>query len=244
IWFLGHSGWAIKTKDHLLVFDYWENSRAKKPDEPNISNGYLDPEQLKDENIVIFISHSHQDHYQASLFDWEKKYPNVKYVVGFDPKKDVKNISIMEGRKTIKIDGVEISTIPSTDSGVGFLVKTNDLTILHPGDHANMSRELNGPYVKEIDYLATLTKNVDISFFPVTGCNFRDKVSLKMGIKYAIDKFNPKTVFPMHCGNNEGKLKEFIDEALADGIKANFKCATCKGDNFIYKNGNVVENRW
>ena len=244
IWFLGHSGWAIKTKDHLLVFDYWENSRAKKPDEPNISNGYLDPEQLKDENIVIFISHSHQDHYQASLFDWKKKYPNVKYVVGFDPKKDVKNISIMEGRKTIKIDGVEISTIPSTDSGVGFLVKTNDLTILHPGDHANMSRELNGPYVKEIDYLATLTKNVDISFFPVTGCNFRDKVSLKMGIKYAIDKFNPKTVFPMHCGNNEGKLKEFIDEALADGIKANFKCATCKGDNFIYKSGNVVENRW
>ncbi|NOR46379.1 MAG: hypothetical protein GQ534_12410 [Candidatus Delongbacteria bacterium] len=243
IWFLGHSGWAIKTKDHLLVFDYWENNRVTKPNFPNINNGYLDPEQLKDENIIVFISHSHQDHYQASLFDWEKKYSNVKYIVGFDPKKDVKNISIMEGRKTIKIDGVEINTIPSTDAGVGFLVKTNDLTILHPGDHANMSKELNGPYVKEIDYLATLTKNVDISFFPVTGCNFRDKVSLKMGIKYAIDKFNPKIVFPMHCGNNEGKLKEFMDEALADGIKANFECASCKGDNFIYKNGDVVENR-
>ncbi|MDA3837449.1 MAG: ankyrin repeat domain-containing protein [Candidatus Delongbacteria bacterium] len=242
IWFLGHSGWAIKTKDHLLVFDYWEDVRIIKPEQPNINNGYLDPEQLKDENIIVFISHSHQDHYQASLFDWGKKYPNVKYVVGFDPKKDVKNISIVEGRKTIKIDNVEIITVPSTDTGVGFLVKTNDLTIFHPGDHANMSRELNGPYVKEIDYLATLNNNVDISFFPVTGCNFQDKVSLKMGIKYAIDKFNPKTVFPMHCRNNEGSLKQFVDEATAEGIKANFKCATCKGDNFIFKNGDIVYN--
>ncbi|MDA3885346.1 MAG: ankyrin repeat domain-containing protein [Candidatus Delongbacteria bacterium] len=240
IWFLGHSGWAIKTKDHLLVFDYWEDNRVTKPDEPNLNNGYLDPEQLKEENIIVFISHSHQDHYQASLFDWEKKYPNVKYVVGFDPKKEVKNLNIVEGRKNIKIDGVEIITVPSTDTGVAFLVKTNDLTIFHPGDHANMSRELNGPYVKEIDYLATLNNNVDISFFPVTGCNFQDKVSLKMGIKYTIDKFNPNTVFPMHCGNNEGKLKVFIDESKAEGIKANFKCATCKGDNFIYQNGDIV----
>ncbi|MBN2788612.1 MAG: ankyrin repeat domain-containing protein [Candidatus Delongbacteria bacterium] len=242
IWFLGHSGWAIKTKDHLLIFDYFESSRATKPDEPNINNGYLDPEQLKDENIIVFISHSHQDHYQASLFDWEKKYPNVKYVVGFDPKKEVKNLNIVEGRKNINIDGVEIITVPSTDSGVGFLIKTNGLTIFHPGDHANMSRELNGPYVKEIDYLASLTDKVDISFFPVTGCNFRDKISLKMGVKYAIDKLNPKTVFPMHCGNNEAQLKTFIDESIAEGIIANFKCATCKGDNFIFKNGDIVYN--
>ena len=24
VWYLGHSGWVVKTQNHLLIFDYWK----------------------------------------------------------------------------------------------------------------------------------------------------------------------------------------------------------------------------
>ena len=45
IWYLGHSGWAIKTKNHLLIFDYVE--RGAKPAEPSLSNGYINPSESR-----------------------------------------------------------------------------------------------------------------------------------------------------------------------------------------------------
>lgn len=234
IFYLGHSGWAIKTKNHLLVFDYWDDENAAKAGNPNINNGFLVPEDLKNENVIIFISHDHGDHYTPAMFGWKNKFDNIKFVTGFDPKMNVKDLNIVEARKHIEIDGVDITTIPSTDTGVGFLVKTDGMTILHPGDHANMDRELKGPYVTEIDYLAGLTNKVDIAFFPVSGCNFRDQVALKSGVKYAVGKLNPSVVFPMHAGNHEANLLKFKEESITDGVKANFYCAEFKGDRFVY----------
>ncbi len=243
IFFLGHSGWAVRTKDHLLVFDYWVNENSSEPGHPNINNGYLVPEELKNENVIVFISHDHRDHYTPAMFDWKEKFDNIKFVTGFDPKRNVKDLNIVEGRRHIVIDGVDITTVPSTDTGVGFLVKTNGITILHPGDHANMDRELKGPYVTEIDYLAGLTDRVDIAFFPVTGCNFMDQTALKMGVKYAVGKLNPSVVFPMHAGNNEANLLKFKNEAVADGVKADFYCPEYKGDRFVYSinSSSIVE---
>ncbi|HXK50025.1 MAG TPA: ankyrin repeat domain-containing protein [Clostridiales bacterium] len=243
IFYLGHSGWAVKTKDHLLLFDYWDNENSAKPGHPNINNGFLVPEELKNENVVVFMSHDHGDHYTPAMFGWKDKIENIKFVTGFDPKMNAADLNIVEGRKHLVIDGVDITTVPSTDTGVGFLVKTNGMTILHPGDHANMDRELKGPYVTEIDYLAGLSGKVDIAFFPVSGCNFRDQVALKSGVKYAIEKLNPSVVFPMHAGNNEASLLKFKDEAEADGVKADFYCAEYKGDRFIYSksSSSIVE---
>ena len=28
VWYLGHSGWAVKTQNHLLIFDYWKRDAA------------------------------------------------------------------------------------------------------------------------------------------------------------------------------------------------------------------------
>ena len=41
VWYLGHSGWAVKTRNHLLVFDYWKSDAA--PDEPALANGAIQP---------------------------------------------------------------------------------------------------------------------------------------------------------------------------------------------------------
>ena len=65
IWYLRHSGWAIKTKSALLVFDYWDNDPA--PDEKLLANGHIRPEELKDYPVYVFASHDHGDHSNNTL---------------------------------------------------------------------------------------------------------------------------------------------------------------------------------
>ena len=39
IFYLCHSGWAMKTASAFLIFDYWE--RTQRPERPSLSNGCL-----------------------------------------------------------------------------------------------------------------------------------------------------------------------------------------------------------
>ncbi|HQO09253.1 MAG TPA: ankyrin repeat domain-containing protein [Clostridiales bacterium] len=242
IFYFFHSGMGVKTKDHLLIFDYFEDARAVKPTNPNINNGYVTPADIKDQNVIVFISHEHEDHFFPAVFEWAKVCKNISFVAGFDPKSDVRNLNIITGRNKLTVGGVDITTIPSTDTGVAFFVKADGISVYHSGDHANMTQDMSGPFDEEIDYLVSTCGKADIAFFPVTGCNFRDHAALKAGVKYAIEKMNPGITVPMHAWDNEIQLRLFRDEAVKEGVKAEFFCPESKGDRFIFNKKSIGMN--
>jgi len=49
VWYLNHSGWAIRTSHHLLVFDYWH--RTPPSDNPCLDNGRIIPEEIAGKNV-------------------------------------------------------------------------------------------------------------------------------------------------------------------------------------------------
>lgn len=53
ITYLGHSGFLVETKEHYLLFDYY--------------TGKL-PVFLPEKKLTVFVSHSHQDHYNKEIF--------------------------------------------------------------------------------------------------------------------------------------------------------------------------------
>lgn len=53
ITYLGHSGFLVETKEHYLLFDYY--------------TGKL-PVFLPGKKLTVFVSHSHQDHYNKEIF--------------------------------------------------------------------------------------------------------------------------------------------------------------------------------
>lgn len=242
IFYFFHSGMGVKTKNSLLIFDYFEDARAVKPTNPNINNGYISPADLKDQNVIVFISHEHADHFSPAVFDWAKDCKSISFVTGFDPKSDIKNLNIITGRNKLSIGGVDITTIPSTDTGVAFFVKADGISVYHSGDHANMKQDMSGPFDEEIDYLVSTCGKADIAFFPVSGCNFRDPVALKAGVKYAIEKLSPGITVPMHSWNDEVHLRLFRDEAIRDGVKTDFFCPESKGDRFIFNKKSIGMN--
>ncbi len=229
IWYLGHSGWAVKTQNHLMIFDYFKGSRT--PDTPLLANGNINPDEIKDLKVMVFSSHDHSDHYVPEIFKWRDTVPGISYVMGFKPEKQ-EGYAYLPPRTSKTIDGVEITTIKSNDKGVGFFVQTDGVRFYHPGDHANRQKDFSGPFKAEIDYLAASGKKADFMFAPVSGCGFGDIEAVKKGIYYTAKKMSPRAVFPMHAGNNSERYYIFAKEAKKAGMKSPVVCPSNSGDHF------------
>ncbi len=209
VWFLGHSGWAVRTANHFLVFDWFEGGR--RADIPGLCNGNIETAELRDENVTVFASHEHADHYDPQIFDWKGPIRDVNYVLGCEPE-DVPPYEYIGPRQTRTVDGMKVTTIESNDSGVGFVIEVDGLVLFHAGDHANRLRDFSGPYQAEIDYLAGRGVQPDIAFMPVSGCGFGDQEAVAMGVRYALEALRPIAFFPMHAGANCYRLRGFIAE--------------------------------
>ncbi len=231
--YLNHSGYAVKTKNHLLIFDYWERPDSR-PDEPSLLSGCINADEIALENVVVFVSHSHSDHYDPIIFNWREKVRNITYVLGCEPE-DKNNYIFMEGRQERRVGDLNVRTIASNDSGVGFVVEVDGVTIFHAGDHANRLRDFSGTYKPEIEYLVANNVQPDIAVMPVSGCRFRDPVAVKLGVQYTLETLKPKVFLPAHAGGSSYVYAELAEEF--DGrFPGTYVCAPdSDGDSFYYQ---------
>jgi len=236
LWYLYHSGWAIKTKNNLLIFDFWEHDR--KPDQPCLANGWINTEELKDQNVTVFSSHEHRDHYDPVIFEWKEVIPKIKYIFGFQPQ-NVPEYNYVAPRETKIIDGMKVTSIESNDTGGGFLVEVDGLTIFHPGDHANRERDFSGTFLAEIDFIKGLNPDIDLSFMPISGCGFGDLEAVKLGIYKTLEDLNIKVFFPVHAGGAEYRYQDFVEEAEEKDFKVQMVYPENRGDRFLFKKGEI-----
>jgi len=243
IWHLGHSGWAIKTQNHMMIFDYFLHPEQPAPEQASLAGGYIVPEQLREMNIDVFVSHGHGDHYHDNIFNWKDTIQNINYIMGFRPRGIEDEYVLINPREEKTVNDIKITTLRSTDAGVAFLLEVDGLTIYHAGDHANGHVELTGAYPAEMDWLAEKVQNIDIAFMGITGCSLGDPESVREGIYYTLDKFNINTLFPMHGGDRFYSYKEFADEANAKDYTTKVYYPMNYGDRFVYKNRMILANQ-
>ena len=232
IWYLGHSGWAIKTKNNLMVFDYFEQGRS--PDEQALCNGRIDPAEIAGEKVTVFASHAHGDHFDPMIFDWREKVKDITYVLGCRAD-SAPPYEFTGPRESRTINGIKVTTIESNDSGVGFILEVDGLVIYHAGDHANRQRDFSGPYKAEIDWLAERGVKPDIAFMPISGCGFGDQEAVKMGVHYTLDTLVPALFLPMHAGMNLTRYQEFIDDCGDRFPETKMEAVQHRGDEVRYK---------
>lgn len=228
IYYLGHSGWAVKTESHFLIFDYYEMD--KNHPLKSLSNGYINAEEIKDENVFVFVSHKHQDHYDKIIHTWKPVINNITYISGWGSRGT--DFIPFPPHSHDSVKDIKISTLKSTDEGSGFLVVVDGLVIYHAGDHANW--EDNDPsvsYYEEMDYISKGIGSIDLAFIPVTTFSGQRPECMTEGAIYAIKKLNPKAVFPMHGNNREFLYKEFASEISVKNY--NIICAEKPGHSFV-----------
>ncbi|UCG33156.1 MAG: ankyrin repeat domain-containing protein [Phycisphaerales bacterium] len=246
LWYLGHCGWAIKTANHLLIFDYWNEYRD--PSEPSLANGLIAPDELAGQKVTVFVSHEHRDHFDPEILSWKESLKDITYVFGFRPEQLPENresgyrgpaYEYVGPRETRSLAGLEIRALRANDAGVGFLVKADGLTIYHAGDHAGWQEGERQGYTGEIDFLAEHIEDLDLAFLNVTGCHAHGEEPLKEGTLYTLEKLRPKIMIPTHAGDRERIYKQAAQEAAQMDLKTKMHCPENRGDRFSYDAGQV-----
>lgn len=233
IWYLGHSGWAIETASRFLIFDYWESS---DPSEPRaLANGHIDPEEIRDKKVVVFVSHGHRDHYDPRILEWKDTVSSIEYIFGWKAGQGSEMIECDFEREDMDLDGLRIRTIVHEGDGIpesAFLVELDGLTIFHSGDHGSGPAPFKDFFVENIDYIAKIAPSIDMIFIPTWGEE-----------SFVVKKLEPKFTFPMHDIGREHNYKNFAERAKKEKLPTKVIAAEKQGDHFFYSNGQMKKSK-
>ena len=147
---------------------------------------------------------------------------------------------VIQPRTTIEFDDLNITAFESNDSGVGFVIEVDGVTIFHPGDHANETRDFSGTYWPEIEYVKENFSNIDIAMMPIRGCGLPDVESVRLGVIRTLKELKPKVFLPMHSVDDGFQYRNFNENLKEEGIKnTKLYYPLDKGDRFLYKRGRL-----
>jgi L-ascorbate metabolism protein UlaG (beta-lactamase superfamily) len=188
--YLLHSGVLVKSNESVLIFDYYK----KGIEEKDISDAA---------SVYVFVSHSHGDHFDKKIFEWEKINSNITYILSSDIDiNDSDRILKMALGEELNLNGIKITTLDSTDEGVAFVVETDEGTVFHAGDlnwwhwegepddyNAGMAEKFKREISKMIGTV------IDIAFIPV---DKRLEKAAYLSIDYLMEQCDVRKVYPIH----------------------------------------------
>lgn len=210
ITYVKHSGFVVEYKDTVLIFDYYK--------------GEL-PKIAPDKKVYVFASHQHYDHFQKSIFDWQKHFLTICYILSDDIKDGMDKCEVLpvKARQKLTVDELTIQTLRSTDEGVAFLVTVDGVVIYHAGDlnwwhweeeGAVYNEWMKRNYQHEIDQIQDM--KIDVAFVPVDG---RLGIQYYWGLDYLMKHTDTRYVFPMHMWRDYSVYEKLMQEADAAAYK-------------------------
>ncbi|AHF08311.1 MBL fold metallo-hydrolase [Desulfitobacterium metallireducens] len=198
--YLYHSGFSVETKGHILIFDYYQG-----------------PIQLSDKPTYIFSSHSHADHFNPIIFEWQRTKADIHYILSSDISipPEVTHTQSLSPYEECTIDGLKIKAYNSTDIGVSFLVECEGIHLFHAGDlnwwywidtPEEMEKAESG-YKNEIEKIKG--EPIDIAFFPVDP---RLEKNYSAGAEHFIQEVHPQVLIPMHSFGHDEVAVQFAEK--------------------------------
>jgi L-ascorbate metabolism protein UlaG (beta-lactamase superfamily) len=234
IWHLGHCGYAIKTANHLLIFDYIELEQDV-PDVKGLDLGFVDPSEIADLHVTVFVTHVHIDHYDEVILGWKETIPSIEYVFGWENMRGPGYHNLPDPRSHLILDDIRIWTVESRHTGdheVAYLVHVDGLWIYHGGDYQGKNARNAPSHVDEdMALLAELTDAVDLFF-----------IGAWTGEPYmkSIRALRPRAIFPMHSMDRWHEYRQFAEDLAGLGVDVPVACPEKRGDRFRFEGGSIV----
>lgn len=215
ITFLAHSGYVVEESDTALVFDYYRGTLPEFP------------EGMK---LYVFASHVHYDHFRKNIFAWEKRYPDIHYILSDDieAKGPSGKCTYIGADQEICLDGLRIGTLCSTDEGVAFIVRLGDKVVYHAGDlnwwhweeeseayNENMRRRFH----HEIGKLEN--EKVDVAFLPLDP---RQEEQYAWGFDYFMRHVRTEYAFPMHMWRQYEICEKLLSDPVSEPYRDRVMC--------------------
>lgn len=225
--YIAHSGFILETETAYFLFDYY--------------TGKI-PAMNAEKDIVVFVSHSHSDHYNPAIWELQMTYPNIHYVLwkriltnkhaeelhtkGIDTERNVTLVRRNLEYTITLSDGnmLGIETLASTDQGVAYLLNYKKQTFYHAGDlncwmwegeTKQYNNNMKANYLREMTKLND--KRIDVAFVPL---DTRQHQYAYLGLELFLEHAQCNCVFPMHFWEDFSIIPAFIKDhpAYADAI--------------------------
>lgn len=231
--YLYHSGFAVKTEHHFFIFDYYLDT----PHGCGLEKGVINPEEIRDLDVVVFASHRHPDHFNPRIFSWRKTVRKIRYVLSDDIRTSEDVLKVRPG-ETYDLGDLTVRTLKSTDEGVAFLLVADGLHIYHAGDlnlwHWNGepdgdNAEMARRYREQIDTLKG--EKIDIAFVPVDP---RLEEHYLLGLDYFMKTVGANLAVPIHLGDDFSVFGELERDGRADAYREKIASYSKRGDAIFY----------
>lgn len=217
--YIYHDCFVISTDDAVMIFDYWKDPLAGPDgkDFPPLLDE-IDPGK----SIYVIISHHHKDHFSRRVFLWQKRFPDIQYVISPDVFKAVKylfkpdgtyqgfkpnpeSVHVLKEGEVYSDGTVRIKAFGSTDIGNSYLVENSGYRFFHAGD-LNAWLWLDESTPEEVDEarrgfteimekVRTDCPALDLVMFPVDSRMGRD---YWWGARFFVDNILCNLFVPMH----------------------------------------------
>lgn len=200
--YLRHSGFAVRTAAHQLLFDYIGGPFVRDPALP----------------AIALASHVHGDHYSPEI---AALAGDVVLGEGIPP---LPGARVLRPGDAVEIGGARIRAFGSTDCGVSFLVASGGLSIFHAGDlnfwhwraesTAAEVREALDAFNAVLDSLDGIP--VDLAFFPVDD---RLGAGHDEGADMYIARIRPRALIPMHWWDRPAVARGYAEKHAGSGTR-------------------------
>lgn len=225
--YIHHSSFLVEDTARTLLFDYFEGNL---------------PPIAKDRPLYVFASHRHGDHFSPAIFDLAKEVPDIRYILSADIWKKRIPDDLQDRTRFIKpncgisLDGMNVSTLKSTDEGVAFIVSVENWTIYHAGDlndwywaeeSDGWNMKMSKAYHAQIEKLRG--KKLDVAFVPVDS---RLEGAYSLGAEELMEATVPTYLFPMHFWEDFSVCEKLKTLWQQKGFPTNIMEISRKGESF------------
>lgn len=227
VWYLGHCGFAVRVNEKLLIFDYTTEfgTASGNPRAGGLSDGTVEIGDLSGLDVYVFVTHSHSDHYDRSVLEWETGGERIEYFFGWEAGDNSDHHYLVGPRATTEVNGLQIYTINSHHSRVpevAYLVHVDSHWIYHNGDYRQ-------DYIPDFEYLGTLTDHIDVVF---TGSVYDEDTQYAHQAHYLMEHFRPDALFPMHNRDAEEAGEDFARVMAQRGFETRILAPQRRGDSW------------
>ena len=222
IWYLDHSAIAVETNNHLLLFDLFGKT-LQPPKGMGLAQGFVNPDELRDKDVVIFVSHEHPDHFDPAIFSLRDRLKRVRFVLPEEFDEIYQGDLFAAPNQTYRLPDMTVTTFESTDIGLAYLVEVDDKRIYHAGDLNDWvwsgetkayNNNMTANFQREIDKIKGI--DIDYAFVPLDP---RQEDDYFRGAKYLLENTNVKTMFPMHFWGDFSVIEKFKREYSFENTK-------------------------
>lgn len=231
IWHLIHSSFLLKLNGKVMVFDYYLDP-ADTSDKDDLRTGVIKPEALAGEEVYVFASHGHQDHFHPVVYDWRRQVADIHYVLSYDIPSPPAQAAVFRPGEHKFAGNIRVRAYASTDAGLAYSIYTPGKHLYFSGDNAfwNWDSDLDDEIYERLALSAIDRETpMDIAF---QVCDPRLAGMGDGGIHIFARNFQPQLLVPIHSFGDYAFNAQAEKRLRESGFKNTFWCVGHRGERF------------